>query len=96
MKLYGSENATKFDSKEACQAWIGARVVRFKLRMVKTLIKDPHRGNSVTFMPKKCDGKILDTTVSDFKPSGTDEPLEYYAEPTKQDGKWVAMMRLQG
>jgi len=86
-----TENAAKFDTQEACLAWIDERIVRFKLRMVKTHTETP--GN-YTYVPQKCEGSIVSTLNEGFKAQEFDEPLELYAAPTEQDGKWLAVMKV--
>ena len=91
MKLHNENSAPRFDTKDECWQWIDQRVVRFKLKMVKAQTSD---GN-FTFLPQKCDGKIINTSIDGFKEDGTDEPLRNYAAPAKLDNKWLAVMRLQ-
>lgn len=92
MALHNEEDAVKFGTRKACQAWIDSRIVRFKLRMVKHRIAGTR--DEITFVPQKCDGSILNILDEDFKKGGTDEPLRCYAEPSKRDGSWVAFMKL--
>lgn len=92
MTLHDTENAVKFESRKECRKWIAKRIVRFKLRMVKTLTITP---GEFTYVPHKEQGKIICTLDEGFEESGTDEPLKNYAEPTKQDGEWLAVMKLQ-
>jgi hypothetical protein len=91
MELHEKEGAVKFDSRKECQEWIDERVVRFKLRMVKAATATP---GEYTFVPQKCDGQIVHTKTEDFKKSATDEPLKNYASPLKDDGKWLAVMKV--
>jgi len=93
MAVRNADAATKFDSREQCQAWINSRVVRFKLKMVKAQIAGSP--GEITFVPQKCDGKIVDTASDGFTASGTDEPLANYAAPELHNDKWVAVMKLR-
>jgi len=93
MALHDTENAVKFESREDCLHWIEDRIVRFKLKLSHGQDKD---GNFAVGPLRKADGKIMDTKAEGFKEGGIDEPLKNYAEPSKQDGEWLAIMRLQG
>jgi len=98
MTLHDKDKAVKFDTRKECQEWIDARVVRFKLRMVKMRMPAkplPNEADTYEYIPKKTDGKIINTLAEDFAPSGTDEPLGNYAEPVQSDGKWMAVMKVR-
>jgi hypothetical protein len=92
MDIHDTETADKFDTKDECRQWINDRVVRFKLRMVRARTPE----GKLTYIPQKCDGKIVVITSEGFKRSGTDEPLSNYAAPMRQDDKWFAVMKLRG
>jgi len=87
-----TENATQFDDRESCHQWINDRVVRFKLRMMKSRTETPGK---FTYVPRKEQGQIVNTLDEGFKESGTDEPLSNYAAPVKKDDKWLAVMQMQ-
>ena len=91
MKLHDAENAARFDTKAECQAWIDARIVRFKLRMINVSLP----GEATSYDPQKFGGSIHDTCNEDFKESGTDEPLKLFAAPAKQGEVWMAAMLVQ-
>jgi len=92
MTLHDQENAVKFDTEAECASWIADRIVRFKLKVSHG--KTPE-GTFAIGALRKDEGKILDTKVEGFKSGGVDEPLSNYAEPTKQNGVWLAVMKLQ-
>ena len=94
MTLHNKDSAVKFNTREECQGWIGDRIIRFKLRMVKVpVIGSP---GDVTYEPQKCEGAIISKSIDGFKLSGTDEPLSKYASPKKEDGTWMAVMNVRG
>lgn len=93
MALHATKTASKFDTREACRNWINDRVVRFKLKMVKARVSD--NPDKFTYIPQKFDGKIINTKSGEFKETAGDEPLGKYASPTKENNKWMAVMRLQ-
>ena len=91
MNLHDADNATIFETREACLQWIGSRIVRFKLKMAKARTPD----GKETYVSQKFDGKIINTLVEGFEESGTDEPLANYAAPVKQNGQWLAVMKVR-
>jgi len=93
MTTHSTDNAVRFGTRKDCQSWIDARIVRFKLKMVR--VGHPGLAGGVSYEPQKCDGSIFCKLDEDFKRSGTDEPLRNYAEPSKRDGAWVAFMKLR-
>lgn len=91
MKIHNA-NATTFETKQECQDWIDKRVVRFKLKVAHG--RDG-KGNFAVGQLRKTDGRIIDKTIDGFKPQSFDEPLDNYAEPVLENGKWLAVMRVQ-
>lgn len=90
MKIHNA-NATSFETKAECQAWIDSRIVRFKLRARHGKDKN---GKLIVAALQKSDGRILDKTAEGFKSQSFDEPLTNYAEPVKEDDKWLAVMKV--
>lgn len=94
MELYDTKTASKFKTQSECRSWIKDRIVRFRLKMIRT----PVSGTKLkfTYVPQKFDGKIINIGSDGFKELVGDEPLNKYASPVKKDGKWLAVMHLQG
>lgn len=92
MKIHNAD-ATSFDTKAECQAWIDDRIVRFKL--IASHGKDKN-GKIVVGALQKTEGRILNKTIEGFKEQAYDEPLTNYAEPVKEDDKWLAVMQVRG
>ena len=93
MELYDAETANKFKSRPECQSWIKDRIVRFRLKMIKTRV--PGVEVKFTYVPQKFDGKIININSDGFEDLVGDEPLNKYASPVKKAGEWLAVMRLQ-
>lgn len=92
MKIHNAD-ATSFDTKAECQAWIDSRIVRFKL--IARHGKDK-KGKLVVAALQKTEGRIIDTATEGFKSQAYDEPLAAYAEPVFEDEKWLAVMQVKG
>lgn len=90
MTLHNAEKAEKFATKSDCWDWINERIVRFKHKMVPAM--DPE--GKKTFVPQKCDGQIVNTSLEGYKSTATDEPLKSYAEPVKSGDEWMAIMKM--
>lgn len=87
-----------FNSRDECQKWIDARVIRFSYSIGKVVLPGV-KTEKQTYIPdmwttnvEKDGGIVLDPTTADYVKRDEDEPLNKYAKPVRQGRGWIAFM----